>query len=121
MSASSAPPMPLISPAEMQILVARAGLSLNPGQMADLVLGWRQLVGLLAAIPRDRKLADDQAYVFRLPAAPPSAPAPEPAAKRAPARKAPAKKAAVRKAPPAKAKPKARAKPAARKAARRRR
>ncbi len=60
-----------VTPAEMQAMVARAGLTLNPGQMADLVLAWRQLSALIAAIPRDRSLADDQAYVFRLP--PPSA------------------------------------------------
>jgi hypothetical protein len=59
-----------VTPAEMQAMVARAGLTLNPGQLADLVLAWRQLSGLIAAIPRDRPLADDQAYVFRLPPAP---------------------------------------------------
>jgi hypothetical protein len=51
----------------MQVLVARAGLTLNPGQMADLVLGWRQVVGLMGLISRDRPLVDDQAFVFRLP------------------------------------------------------
>ncbi len=50
----------------MQVLVSRAGLTLNPGQMADLVLAWRQVVGLMALIPRDRRMADDQAFVFRL-------------------------------------------------------
>ena len=54
----------------MQVLVSRAGLTLNPGQMADLVLAWRQVVALLASIPRDRPLADDQAFVFRLPPPP---------------------------------------------------
>jgi hypothetical protein len=67
MSGSSIAPPPPLSPAEMQVLVSRAGLTLNPGQMADLVLAWRQVVGLLALIPRDRPLADDQAFVFRLP------------------------------------------------------
>jgi hypothetical protein len=62
--------MPPISPAEMQVLVTRAGLSLNPGQMADLVLAWRQVAGLLTLIPRDRPMADDQAFVFRLPGPP---------------------------------------------------
>ena len=61
----------MVSPAEMQILVSRAGLTLNPGQMADLVLAWRQVIGLLALIPHDRPLVDDQAFVFRLP--PPAA------------------------------------------------
>lgn len=81
-----AKPMPSVGPAEMQALVLRAGLTLNPGQMADLVLAWRQLSGLIATIPRDRPFADDQAYVFRLP--PPvidSELAPKPARK--PARK----------------------------------
>ncbi len=67
MSGSPIAPMPPISPAEMQVLVSRAGLMLNPGQMADLVLAWRQVVALLALIPRDRPLVDDQAFVFRLP------------------------------------------------------
>ena len=51
----------------MQLLVSRAGLTLNAGQMADLVLAWRQLAALIEAIPRDRPLSDDQAFVFRLP------------------------------------------------------
>lgn len=74
-----APPAntPTISPAEMQILISRAGLALNPGQMADLVLAWRQVAGLIASIPRDRPLVDDMALVFR-----PNPPAePEPDAK----------------------------------------
>jgi hypothetical protein len=73
MSGSSITSTPPVSPAEMQVLVSRAGLTLNPGQMADLVLAWRQMVGLLGLIPRDRPLIDDQAFVFRLP--PPAAPA----------------------------------------------
>ncbi len=88
MAAMPAKPAPSVSPAEMQAMVARAGLTLNPGQMADLVLAWRQLAGLIAMIPRDRPLADDQAYVFRL--APPAAdrePAPNRAGK--PTRKRP--------------------------------
>jgi hypothetical protein len=78
--------MPVVSPAEMQAMVARAGLTLNPGQMADLVLAWRQLAGLIALLPRGRPLADDQAYVFRL-AAPAAEPGPAPKPARAPARK----------------------------------
>jgi hypothetical protein len=54
----------------MQILISRSGLVLNPGQMADLVLAWRQVAGLIAAIPQGRPLVDDLAYSFRLP--PPS-------------------------------------------------
>ncbi len=88
MAAMPAKPAPSVSPAEMQAMVARAGLTLNPGQMADLVLAWRQLAGLIAAIPRDRPLADDQAFVFRLaPPAPDHQPARRPTV--APARKRP--------------------------------
>jgi len=72
--AHPAPPVAAISPAELHGLVARAGLELNPGQLADLVLVWRQLAGLVAAIPRARPLQDDQAFAFRLPP-PPAAPA----------------------------------------------
>jgi len=60
-------PAPIISPAEIQILVSRAGLVLNPGQVADLVLAWRQVAGLIGAMHRDRRMADDMALVFRLP------------------------------------------------------
>ncbi len=69
----------LPTPADMERLVAQAGLSLNAGQMADLALGWRQIAGLIARIPRDRPLRDDLACVFRLP--PPTASKP-PAGKR---------------------------------------
>ena len=47
MAAPPASPVPTISPAEMQILISRSGLVLNPGQMADLVLAWRQVAGLM--------------------------------------------------------------------------
>ena len=57
-----------ISPGEMQLLLSRSGLILNPGQVADLVLAWRQVEGLIASIPHDRPLADDMALTFRLPA-----------------------------------------------------
>jgi len=79
-------PAPIPTPAEMQALLAPTGLVLNSGQMADLVLAWRQVTGLLAAIPRDRPLADDLACVFRVP--PPAPAMVEPAARKAPARKA---------------------------------
>jgi len=108
-------PVPAISPGEMQLLLARAGLVLNPGQVADLVLAWRQVAGLIASIPHDRPLADDMAVAFRLPppalaTAPRARPAARPAAK------------AQRKAPPkakVPAKRKARPKPAPRKSTRR--
>src|SRR5215470_13462567 len=76
MPASPAMSVPTISPGEMQLLLSRAGLVLNPGQVADLVLAWRQVAGLIAAIPHDRPLADDMALAFRLPppaSAPPTA------------------------------------------------
>jgi hypothetical protein len=125
----------------MQVLIARAGLTLNPGQVADLVLAWRQIVGLLGLIPLDRPLLDDQAFVFRLPPPataakpaavprlPPSAPRPgttaPPASKKSAAR--PGKKASAgKKAPAGKRaqatkKPPAAKKSAARKPVRRRR
>jgi hypothetical protein len=58
----------------MQLLLSRAGLVLNPGQVADLVLAWRQVAGLIASIPRERPLADDMALTFRLPAPPTGTP-----------------------------------------------
>ncbi len=96
MSGFSAAPPPPISPAEMQVLVSRAGLTLNPGQMADLVLAWRQMVGLLGLIPRDRPLLDDQAFVFRLP---PPAGAAEPRAAQKPTSAKPVAKKSVTPAP----------------------
>jgi hypothetical protein len=59
-------PIPTISPGEMQLLLSRAGLVLNPGQVADLVLAWRQVAALIASIPHGRPLADDMALTFRL-------------------------------------------------------
>jgi hypothetical protein len=66
MPVSPAASVPPLSPGEMQLLLSRAGLALNPGQVADLVLAWRQVAGLIASLPRDRPLADDMAYAFRL-------------------------------------------------------
>ena len=73
MPVSPAASVPPLSPGEMQLLLARAGLALNPGQVADLVLAWRQVAGLIAGIPRDRPLADDMAYGFHLPPPAPGA------------------------------------------------
>src|SRR6478736_4512813 len=106
-------PVPPISPGEMQLLLSRAGLVLNPGQVADLVLAWRQVAGLIASIPHDRPLADDTAYAFHLPL-PAGAPVTAPARAAAPAAPGPAvrpkpKAAAPRPRPAAKAKPKAKA------------
>jgi hypothetical protein len=66
MPVSPAASVPPLSPGEMQLLLSRAGLALNPGQVADLVLAWRQVAALIASLPRDRALADDMAYGFRL-------------------------------------------------------
>lgn len=88
MAAQPASTVPTISPAEMQILISRAGLVLNPGQMADLVLAWRQVAGLIASIPQERKLADDMALTFRLPA-PNTASTVARAATKVPAKEAP--------------------------------
>jgi len=111
---------PTISPAEMQILVSRAGLVLNPGQVADLVLAWRQIAGLIAGLPADRPMADDMAFGFRLP---PPATAARPRSTRptvvpASSDTAPQpKRTKAQAAPPAKAKAKVGAKPPARRGA----
>src|SRR3974390_1565229 len=85
MPAPPATTVPTISPGEMQLLLSRAGLVLNPGQVADLVLAWRQVAGLIAMIPHDRPPARDMALASGLPppagTAPPVAPRPA-AAKR---------------------------------------
>jgi hypothetical protein len=86
MAAPPQRPAPTPTPAEMQALLAPTKLVLNSGQMADLVLAWRQVAGLIAAIPRDRPLADDIAYVFRLP--PPAVTESKPTVRKAPVRKA---------------------------------
>jgi hypothetical protein len=67
MAAVPAMSVQTISPGEMQLLLSRAGLILNPGQVADLVLAWRQVEGLIESIRHDRPLADDMALTFRLP------------------------------------------------------
>ena len=115
MPAAPAMPIQTISPGEMQLLLSRAGLVLNPGQVADLVLAWRQIVGLIASISHDRPLADDMALMFRLPPAAGVTAAPAvvaPAAKGKAQRKAQAKaqgksqgKAQGRSKPKTKAKP----------------
>jgi len=137
MAATPATPVPPISPGEMQLLLSRAGLVLNPGQVADLVLAWRQVAGLIASIPHGRPLADDMAYAFHLPppaglsAAAPKTPVRSPPKAQPKAKARPKTKVAAPRARPAvkaKAKPKASAKaapkrrvakPAARKTARR--
>jgi len=121
MAARPAAPASLTPPAELEQMVARAGLNLNAGQIADLALAWRQLGELLGRIPRTWNLVDDQAFVFQLPppiaakptgeksasARPSSAIAPvrpaRKAAAKAPAKAAPTQEAPARKSPPAKA------------------
>lgn len=97
---------PSISPVEMALLTARAGLALNPGQMADLVLAWRQLLELAALIPRERPLVDDFAFAPRLAPPPLTRASPARIARRAPPRakpvpkkRAPAKRAPARREP----------------------
>ena len=124
MPAPPATTVPTISPGEMQLLLSRAGLVLNPGQVADLVLAWRQVAGLIASIPHDRPLADDMALTFRLPraagaattAAPVAAAPPKAKVKAKAKAKAGRKTAQRRKAAPSRKTP---AKPAPRKRARR--
>ncbi len=59
--------LPSVTPAEMELLISRTGMSLNAGQMADLVLAWRQVSAIAATIPRRAVPADDFAFAFRLP------------------------------------------------------
>lgn len=124
----SPPTVAPISPGEMQLLLSRAGLVLNPGQVADLVLAWRQVAGLIGLLPRDRPLADDMALAFRLPpptgvnaAAPPAAPPKAPARRKKSPAPAPRSAKPKKKAAPAKkgAPKRAVAKVAARKKVRR--
>ena len=72
--------------AEMELLVSRTGLDLNPGQMADLVLAWRHLSELIGRLPRNRPLLGMCNFV----SAPPPPPA-EPRAAPRPAKRAPVK------------------------------
>lgn len=96
MAARAVASAPLTSPAELEQMIRRAGLSLNAGQLADLALAWRQVNELVGRLPRSWKLADDQAYAFRLP--PPA----HAQAAAAPARKPAARKASASAPPPAK-------------------
>ena len=70
MHARPAPLLPPPTPAEMACLVGRAGLTLNAGQMADLVLGWRHLAELIARLPRDRPLIVDLPFTVSAPRSP---------------------------------------------------
>jgi hypothetical protein len=112
---------------ELDLLVRRAGLTLNAGQKADLAVAFQHLLALAACLPRRRPLADEPAFVFHPPLSPPG-PEPGQGAARTAAR-TPTKTAAKPKAAPkvqAKAQAKAqtrsqaKGKPARPKAARRR-
>jgi hypothetical protein len=121
MPASPAASIPPLSPGEMQLLLSRAGLALNPGQVADLVLAWRQVAGLIAVMPHTRPLVDDMAFAFRLP---PPASMPGPARSAAAATTSKPKASAKRAGPAGKAKAKAKlriARPVGRKSGKRRR
>jgi hypothetical protein len=109
---------------EVDLLIRRAGLTLDAGQKADLAVSFQHLVTLAAKIPRDRKLADEPAFVFLPPPQPAGQAGPAPSLPTAPARKPAAKpkpaarvKAAPAAKPAAKAAAKSAAKPAAKPAA----
>ncbi|WP_291295866.1 hypothetical protein [Elioraea sp.] len=120
------PPPPSVTRDEIDLLIRRAGLTLNAGQKADLAVSFQHLVTLAAKLPRARSLFDEPAFVFHpsMPAraAPAAEAAKPPAVKRAErARKAapkPAPTPARKPAPKAKAKLAAKAKPAAKAAPR---
>ncbi len=106
-------------------MISRAGLVLNPGQVADLVLAWRQVAQLSALIPRDRPLVDDFAPAFRLPPPQPrrravAKPRPAPAAK-SPTPKSPAPKSNLQPRAKSSAQPGTPKRPARRKTAAKRR
>jgi hypothetical protein len=115
MPVSPAASIPPLSPGEMQLLLSRTGLALNPGQVADLVLAWRQVAGLIASMPRDRPLADDMACAFRLAPPPVSVPATARPKSAGTARKSKAAAPRPKVAPPKRAAPR----PAGRKAGKR--
>ena len=121
------PPPPTVTRDEVDLMIRRAGLTLNAGQKADLAVSFQHLVTLAARLPRERPLTDEPAFTFHppLPAAPEPAkaekpakapsrkPAPRPArAVAKPSRPKPKATAAKTAAPKAKPKPKARPKPA---------
>jgi len=108
---------------ELDLLVRRAGLTLNAGQKADLAVAFQHLLALAACLPRRRPLADEPAFVFHPPLSPPG-PKPGQGAARTAAR-TPTKTAAKPKAAPkaqakAQTRSQAKGKPARPKAARRR-
>jgi hypothetical protein len=102
------PAPPGVTRDEIDLLIRRAGLTLNAGQKADLAVAFQHLVTLAARLPRARPFTDEPAFVFH-----PAIPGPQPeadprAAKPAAAKPAGAKPAAAK---PAGAKPALKAKP----------
>lgn len=101
-------PPPSVTRDEIDLLIRRAGLTLNAGQKADLAVSFQHLVTLAAKLPRARPLSDEPAFVFHPPMSaraapeagkpPPAArakaapkPAPRPKPKAKPATKPPTK------------------------------
>jgi len=120
------PAPPGVTRDEIDLLIRRAGLTLNAGQKADLAVAFQHLVTLAARLPRARPFTDEPAFVFH-PAIPgPQAEADPRAAKPAAAKPAGAKPALKAKPKPkakrasgAAPKPKAKARPAAARTAQR--
>lgn len=112
------PAPPGVTRDEVDLLLRRAGLTLDAGQKADLAVSFQHLVTLAAMLPRERPLSDEPAFVFHPGAAdplpPPAAPARRPEAAK-PARTA--ARGAAKPAPKPSAKPAAKAKPAPKAAA----
>ena len=74
-------PPPTVTRDEIDLLIRRAGLTLNAGQKADLAVAYQHIVTLAAKLPRARPFADEPAFVFHPPLPrPPIPPAEQPAA-----------------------------------------
>lgn len=101
------PAVPAVTREEVEVLVRRAGLTLNAGQKADLAVAYQHLVTLAARIPRARPIWDPPCFT-----APPSGPLSAAAAGEAAAPARPGRRAA-RAASGPRAKPAAAARPAA--------
>jgi len=97
-------PPPGVTRDEVDLLIRRAGLTLNAGQKADLAVAFQHLVTLAAKLPRARPFTDEPAFVFHPPAQEPAPPEGQAATRKPPAKAAK---------PGAKAAPKRAAKPAA--------
>lgn len=69
-------PPPTVTRDEIDLLIRRAGLTLNAGQKADLAVAYQHLVMLAAKLPRNRPFADEPAFAFHPPPPPPPAEAP---------------------------------------------